>query len=517
MPAHRETPTVNPPRLSDCLEDHSRATTRRRFLGMAAAAAAVPAVGSLVGLPSAAAAAGTGSTGRPNILILMTDQERAGVIRPSGFTLPARDALARAGVQFTMHHTPTAPCSPSRSTLFTGLQAPVSGVVDNVGNGTTNGGGGQGNPSLSTEIPTIGTVLKRAGYRTCYIGKWHLSAPVSTDAGALTDYGFDEALDVLGGGAPNEGSTDDPGVAAHAQDWLAAHARDTTPWLCVVSLINPHDMMFCPRFYRLSDVPDYGAAPPVNFESNLSSKPAVQTVWRAENELVGGAMPNEISSASAGKQWRQWGNWYLELLRQTDVLMGAVLTALQDTVRAQQTVVVQVADHGEVGGAHGLRQKGAMIYRENLRVPLTIVDPRRRHSRGLRTAALTSHIDILPTLAALAGAPGVNGPGKNVTELLDRPSGSVRRALLVTSDAPSSGLAIPTLKSGIRGVITDRYSYGRYTTLANVSLSGAAAELECYDRVRDPGERVNLVRDASTEPVLSALQRLVDELVTREL
>jgi arylsulfatase A-like enzyme len=466
---------------------------------------------------SAAASSGSSSNGRPNILILMTDQERAGVMRPKGFTLPARDALAKAGVQFTMHHTPTAPCSPARSTLFTGLQAPVSGILDNVGNGTANGGGGQGNPSLSTDIPTIGTVLKRAGYRTCYIGKWHLSAPVSTDVDALTAYGFDEAIDILGGGAPKEGSTDDPGVAKHAQEWLAEHARDAEPWLCVFSLINPHDMMFCPRFYRLSDVPNYGAAPPSNFESDLSSKPAVQTVWRGENEVVGGTMPNEIGSTSARTQWRQWGNWYLELLRQTDALMVGVLQALHKTVRAQQTVIVQVADHGEVGGAHGLRQKGAMIYRENLRVPLTIVDPRRRGSRGAQTTALTSHVDLLPTLAALAGAPGVNGPGRSLTYLLDQPSDSVRGALLVTSDAPSSGLAIPTIKSGIRGVITPQYSYGRYTTLADVSKGGAAAEYECYDRLRDPGERKNLAHDPSAKELLRSLQQKVDQLVAHEL
>ena len=222
--------------------------------------------------PTGAPASGpTGTPNRPpNILLFITDQERTDVVLPSGFALPARARVAADGVRFAMHHTPTAPCSPARSTLFTGLQVPVNGVLDNIG---------QNQQELSPSIPTLGTILKGAGYRTCYIGKWHLSA-ITTDPACLVPYGFDESIDLLGGGFPDEGSTQDPGVAGHAQDWITAHAADIQPWLLVVSLVNPHDMMFCPRFYRLDDVPDHGAAVPLNFERDLSSKPPVQTVWR---------------------------------------------------------------------------------------------------------------------------------------------------------------------------------------------------------------------------------------------
>lgn len=491
---------------------HTYNPNRRQVLGMMAAGTALPLVRSL---PTAQA-----TTTRPNVLLLMTDQERADVALPDGFTLPVRASLARRGVSFGMHHTPTAPCSPARSTIFTGLQAPANGILDNVGNteytGLSTFGNDNANPSLSTTIPTVGTVLRAAGYRTSYIGKWHLSDPVADDSGALSAYGFDEAIDILGGGSPNEGLEHDPGVAEHAQSWLRAHRNDSQPWLCVVSLINPHDMMFCPRFYRLEDVPDHGAAVPENFQSDLSSKPRVHTLWRAENLAVGGFMPNEVSSAPARRQWQQWGNWYLELLRRTDRLLGMVLSALDGGQHAD-TVVIQMADHGEMGGAHGLRQKGAMIYRENLRVPLVIADPRRPQTHGAHTRSLTSHVDLLPTLAALTGAQVPDSTvGRDLTPVLDSPAHTVRDALLITSDAKSSG-GLPGVNYCIRGVITERYSFGRYSTADHLVGPSTTWEYELYDRHNDPLELRNLAHSSPATSPIAELNVVTDQLISREL
>ncbi|MFC9997125.1 sulfatase-like hydrolase/transferase [Nocardia sp. NPDC127526] len=484
---------------------------------MMAAAPALPVLGS----PAPASAA---SADRPNILVLMTDQERADVVLPSGFSLPARARLQAAGVRFAMHHTPTAPCSPARSAFFTGLHAPVSGMRDNVrGNdlmGTVLGPLHAWSPDLDTGIPTLGTVLRQQGYRTAYIGKWHLSEPVGAEPTALSAYGFDEAVDLLGGGSPNEGMREDPGVVDHAIDWLRRHGDDPEPWLCVVSLVNPHDMMYCPRFYRLEDVPNYGADVPPNFESDLSTKPRVQSVWRAMNEAVGGLMPNEVSSEQGRRQWRQWGNWYLELLRRTDELLARLLDGLDQCGRAGDTVVVQVADHGELGGAHGLRQKGAMIYRENNRVPLVISDPRNPATHGKTVTALTSHVDLVPTLASIAGAGAGTVPpvaGRDLTPLLANPDATVRSALLLTSDAKSSGGQVPGVNYFMRGAITPRYSFGRYSTERNLEGPRSDYEYELYDRQEDPLELHNLAHNDGAAALVSQLNDLVDSLVAQEL
>ncbi|MCX4095845.1 sulfatase-like hydrolase/transferase [Nocardia sp. alder85J] len=487
---------------------------RRQLLAMLAAVATVP-------LLSAGPAAA--DTPRRNILILMTDQERAHVVLPAGFALPARSALAERGVFFGAHHTPTAPCSPARSTIFTGLHAPVTGVIDNVGNSEYTSPqltGGLGSPSLDTAVPTLGTLLRQAGYHTAYIGKWHLSDPVGTTPDALSAYGFDEAIDILGGGSPDEGLHNDPGVADRAVAWLDRHRDDRQPWLCVVSFVNPHDMMFCPRFYRLADVPDHGAEVPVNFESDLSGKPRVQSLWRVENQAVGGPMPTDLASAEAKTQWRQWGNWYLELLRNTDDLMARVLTALDDSGRRTDTVVAQLADHGEMGGAHGLRQKGAMIYRENLNVPLVISDPDRPAGHGSTVDTPTSHIDLVPTLAALAGidATGLTRThGIDLTPLLT-PSGTAtaRDAILVTSDAKSSG-GLPGVEYCLRGAITDQYSFARYSTAEHLGGPDSDRVYELYDRRNDPYELNDLARQPGSAALIGHFNSLVDELAARQL
>ncbi|MGW5383168.1 sulfatase-like hydrolase/transferase [Nocardia sp. NPDC003963] len=497
---------------------HIRGPSRRRILSSMAAAPLIgPALGALRAAPAAATEAD-----RPNILVIMTDQERADIAVPEGFSLPVRSRIESSGVRFAMHHTPTAPCTPARSTFFTGLQAPVSRMTDNVSGNDLMGrllaSLNTSSPNLDTAIPTLGTVLRQSGYRTAYIGKWHLSDPVPPASDALSGYGFDEAYDILSGGGPDEGAQEDPGVVAFATDWLVRNATSAQPWLCVVSMINPHDMMYCPRFYRLDDVPDHGADIPPNFESDLSTKPHVQTVWRAMNEIVGGHMPGEVTSPHGQRQWRQWGNWYLELLRRTDELTGRVLDALASGGAAHNTVVVKVADHGELGGAHGLRQKGAMIYRENNRVPLVIADPRNPGSHGGTVDALTSHVDIAPTLAALAGAhlPGPL-PGRDLSALLTDTGGTVREALLLTADAASSGGRAPGVRYCLRGAVTPRYSFARYSTPDAIGGPRTEFEYELYDRDNDPLELHNLAHNGGAAALVGELDGLVDSLIAAEL
>jgi arylsulfatase len=78
-----------------------------------------------------------------------------------------------------------------------------------------------------------------------------------------------------------------------------------------------------------------------------------------------------------------------------------VLDALEESGQAENTVIVFTSDHGEMGGAHHLRQKGSVAFRETVNVPLVIVDP--RNQGGVRTEAVGSHLDLVPTALAYAG------------------------------------------------------------------------------------------------------------------
>ena len=107
---------------------------------------------------------------------------------------------------------------------------------------------------LDLSVTTIGHVLRRAGYYTAYIGKWHLSQAVEPDMEA---YGYSdwEGNDRAFMGWAGTGHEYDPPIAEQAVTWLHEHAHDTQPWFLTVALVNPHDVMWFPI-----DQPDYQSA-----------------------------------------------------------------------------------------------------------------------------------------------------------------------------------------------------------------------------------------------------------------
>ena len=105
-----------------------------------------------------------------NILFLICDQESYHLRAQSDYVLPARQALQRRGVTFRNHYIGSAVCTPSRALFFTGQPPQVNGVYDHLGFGFV--------PSLSTERPNMGSVLKGLGYKTSYFGKCELNKEI---------------------------------------------------------------------------------------------------------------------------------------------------------------------------------------------------------------------------------------------------------------------------------------------------------------------------------------------------
>ena len=480
---------------------------------------------------------------RPNILLVVSDQERHRGWLPSSVTLPWRDRLRAEGLEFDRYYTHSSPCSPSRASLFTGRYLPGHGVVDNVIMPE--------HVELDPTVPTVGSALRSAGYRTSYIGKWHLSQAVSPDMEA---YGFSdwEGNDRHFMGWAGTGVHFDPIIASNAAHWLRQNARPAQgtapkPWFLTVALVNPHDVMWFPvdqpgyaerhpedvaRIRRTLEMaawkeddplPVYDAGYdevvdelPDNFRDDLHSKPEAHRQWRWDQQhgLWGYIDPSDT------RAWLRHLDYYVELHRLADQSLGTVLGALEESGAWDDTVVVFTSDHGDMCGSHGLRSKGPFVYEEIMHVPLLVRAPGRTVP-GSSTDALATHVDLAATICALAGldpstvagAPGrPSFQGVDLSPVLHGTAASVRDHVLFAQDSAQTE-NLNRVRYALRGFFDGKTKYARYygvgggkpstglwgkdpgRKLYDVDADFDDQDHEWYDHSDDPRELVNLAHD----------------------
>ena len=415
--------------------------------------------------------------GRPNILLIITDQERQRDWIPEGFDLPSRQKLLDRGLEFTRYHTHTSPCSPSRASMLTGLYAPVHGVEENVTYA--------GQHELSSELPTIASVLSEAGYSCAYIGKWHLSQDDDVD---LRSFGFQRVSgsDRKFYGIAGAGARWDPQIAQDAASWIAESAGSPTPWFLVISLINPHDVMWYPadhaeyqqahpdemdqRRAKLPDwVKDLGPDPfpkassyprvveclPDNFDDDLFTKPTVQREYKYLLDAKAGTIDRDDREA-----WIRQLDYYLHLHRESDDALGIILDAVDSMNTWDSTAVFFTSDHGDMCGSHGLRSKGPFVYDEVMRVPLYAHVPGQT-TAGTTTSALATQVDLARTILSIGGASEESMQGKDLTPILGEPSTEVRDSVLFSLRMPWHS-TLQRHRYAIRGIFDGEFKYARY-------------------------------------------------------
>jgi arylsulfatase len=354
----------------------------------------------------------------------------------------------KQGTTFVNHRINSCVCTSSRSVLYTGQHIQHTGMFDNSNFPWID--------SMSTEIPTVGDMLRAAGYYTAYKGKWHLTkefetvnklgTPTKIFTQEMEDYGFSDYFGVGDIIAHHQGGYLHDGViSAMATSWLRGKGRELAaegkPWFLAVNLVNPHDVMFYdtdapgteyqgPRalthVVREPNDPLYAKQWRFNLPANHAQPldapgrpPAHRDFLRSHDALVG-----EIPSEEA--RWRRRHNYYLNCLRDVDRNIATLLDELDAAGLTERTIVILTSDHGDMDGAHQLHAKGAVSYREQNNVPLIVAHP--AHPGGQQCRAVTSHVDIAPTLVALTGvAPEkrtgiVKGlPGKDFSGILAAP------------------------------------------------------------------------------------------------
>jgi arylsulfatase A-like enzyme len=403
---------------------------------------------------------------RPDILIVLTDQQRADAFGAAGagdVQTPTMDGLAREGVLFTRAFVATPQCSPSRAALLTARYPHRTRVMGNVGDGHGM------SPPLDGSLATIGRVFAAAGYETAYYGKWHLG-------GTPGAYGFSRHNSTIG---DRDLARE---VVAFLQDRQAKASR--APLLLIVSWLNPHDIYNVltepPAAQKMASV-----SLPGNLADDLAGKPFPQRHYLHDDQ-------GKPYVGADTQTWRRYRAYYNGLVETVDREIGLVLKAARTGNAAPITIFS--SDHGDLGGSHGLPYKGPAMYEELVRVPLVMSWPGR--VRAGRSDALVGLIDILPTLCDLVGlAAPADIDGVSLKPLLERNSTAVRQVIF------SEYYGKQNWRVPIRMARTSRWKYIRYLSHGE----------ELYDLESDPGELRNRAGDPAAQSEKTRLSQALDD------
>jgi arylsulfatase A-like enzyme len=354
-------------------------------------------------------------TGNPNILLIMCDQLRAfetGCYGNQVIRTPNIDQLAQQGIRFETAVTNYPVCMAARSVLLSGqYNRQCTGGVGNVG-GWMEGGAlympqypVSGRPHLKD--PTLAEVLRQAGYSTTVIGKWHIHSWPD-------DLGFDQYLITrvhhchTGQHYTWNGNPEfiAPGYSVDYEcgrvlEFLRSKAHDEKPFFLFYSISPPH----CP----LSDAPqeyltmyppeEVPIRPNVDLNEKIPEQEYWFNVYRWDFRYYNFRLPYTLNLPEDYTLQRVIAEYY-GLTTWVDDVIGRVLSALEVTNLADDTIVLFTSDHGDYLGSHGRVQKGD-LHEEAIRIPLIL-----RWQKGLSPGVIRSHVsslvDIMPTLLGLA-------------------------------------------------------------------------------------------------------------------
>jgi len=367
---------------------------------------------------------------RPNILVFMTDQQRADTIPPySRARMPNLERFCSDGVVFTQAFCPSPHCCPSRATFFTGLYPSQHGVWNNVDVPNTLSRG------LHEGVRLWSQDLRDSGYDMYYSGKWHVSSvetprdrgwDMSSGSAAVRDNSdryYHTPPDMrewsqyqrLQSGSPDrvrgEGEILRPGyplythygkhedlfrdqkVVSDAVEVLRRRKGSADkPWCHFVGTLGPHDPYFAPqRFVDMYDLDDIEL--PASFGDLMDDKPGLYRRLRGRFDQL------------SEREHREAIRHYLAFCSYQDYLFGQVLDALEESGQADNTLVLYISDHGDYVAEHGLWCKGLPCFRGAYHIPVAMRWPIGMEGPGRTVDAFVSLADFAPTFLELAGAP----------------------------------------------------------------------------------------------------------------
>jgi choline-sulfatase len=419
----------------------------------------------------------------PNFLILMADQLTARALPAYGNKIaktPHMDALAAAGVVFESFYCNSPLCAPSRFSFLAGRQVSAIGAYDNAA-------------ELPAQVPTFAHYLRRAGYQTVLSGKMHF-------CGADQLHGFEERLttdiypadfgwtpdwsrfehrptwyhsmDSVTQAGPctrtNQIDFDDEVVFAARQKLFdMARAKDRRPFCMVASMTHPHDPYVIPQGFW-----DRYAGVEIDMPRVRMAAGELDPHSRRLRHVCGLDL-TPVSEA----QVRAARRAYYGAVSYVDDQIGVLLASLADAGFADDTIVLLLADHGDMLGERGLWYKMS-FFEPACRIPLIVHAPGRFAAR--RVAESASLVDILPTLCELAGGdPESLATPLDGNSLAPQLAGGAGRDEVIGEYLAEGAIApLVMIKRG-------RYKF----------VHSPADPDQLYDLKDDPDERRNLASD----------------------
>ncbi len=451
----------------------------------------------------ALATAGNAAAAKPNVLFIAVDDMNndLGCYGSTIVKSPNIDALAKRGVRFDRAYCQFPLCSPSRSSIMTGLRPDTTRVFNLQYHFR------QGLP----EVVTMSQMFMRNGYYAARVGKiYHYGNPGDIGTSGLDDpaswkefvnpagmdkttlepdvtnftpqRGLGSAMAFLSDKQGRDEDHTDGKVATEAIRLMEQHKGE--PFFLAVGFYRPHTPYIAPKKY---------------FDLYPLEKISVPEMPKGFVDTVPAA------ALSATKPWPNFGvtpeqarltkQAYYAAISFVDAQVGRVVDALDRLGLRENTIIVFWSDHGYQLGEHGLWMKQS-CFEESARVPFIVVAPGVKSStRGKPSPRPVELIDVYPTLADLAGlTPPANLPGASL------------RPLLAKADAPWNRPAFTQVERGGfpgRSVRTARWRYTEW----DEGKQGT----ELYDHETDPKEMKNLAADPGQAAVVAELKALVKQ------
>ncbi len=423
----------------------------------------------------------------PNIVFVLVDDLRWDAM---GFTgqypflkTPNIDRLRNEGVHFQNAFCTHSLCAPSRATILTGTFPQTNRV-------STNQEGREFNPDIT---PSYAQILQHEGYKTAFIGKWHMAENNGPRKGFDYWCSFSgqgnyngNVLNINGTEIRNDGYITDE-LNKYALDFINKNSEK--PFCLYLSHKAVHQPFTPPErdqdIYREDPITE-----PASWQDNMESKPAWQRIQvsmerrhRIRDSDLNQIQPEKTRKARAWNSKNGIGNQkdYLRCISAVDQGLGEIYAMLQEKGLLENTVIVFAGDNGFFHGEHGKGDK-RLAYNESMRIPLVMRYPKIAKP-GSSVSEIVLNADIAPTFLNLAGVViPEQMQGKSVIPLLQGKNEGWRKSFLFTY-WPDLIHFIPR----ITAVRTEKYLYSKTPDINDID--------ELYDEQNDPAELINLAEN----------------------